>query len=118
MALINCVECAKEISDKSEYCPNCGCPTYYSIQAIVKEDIKSIESFICLECGEEVYNLEGYCDNCGYNNPVNIQKNKIEDNYETTNSIKYELNSGMGFVYYLIAILFIVVLIIITIYSF
>lgn len=27
MALINCHECGKEISDKAEACPHCGCPT-------------------------------------------------------------------------------------------
>lgn len=26
MALINCPECGKEISDKAKSCPNCGCP--------------------------------------------------------------------------------------------
>lgn len=26
MALIKCVECEKEISDKAAVCPNCGCP--------------------------------------------------------------------------------------------
>lgn len=26
MALINCTECGKEISDKASSCPNCGCP--------------------------------------------------------------------------------------------
>ena len=26
MALINCPECNKEISDKAKSCPNCGCP--------------------------------------------------------------------------------------------
>lgn len=26
MALINCPECGKEISDKANNCPNCGCP--------------------------------------------------------------------------------------------
>jgi len=26
MALINCPECQKEISDKAESCPHCGCP--------------------------------------------------------------------------------------------
>ena len=25
MALINCRECGKEVSDKAENCPNCGC---------------------------------------------------------------------------------------------
>ena len=26
MALINCPECGKEISDRVVSCPNCGCP--------------------------------------------------------------------------------------------
>ena len=26
MALINCPECNKQISDKAAACPNCGCP--------------------------------------------------------------------------------------------
>lgn len=26
MALIKCIECGKEISDKASSCPNCGCP--------------------------------------------------------------------------------------------
>ena len=26
MSLINCPECKKEISDKAEACPQCGCP--------------------------------------------------------------------------------------------
>lgn len=26
MSLIKCTECGKEISDKAEKCPNCGCP--------------------------------------------------------------------------------------------
>ena len=27
MALVNCKECGKKISDKASMCPNCGCPT-------------------------------------------------------------------------------------------
>lgn len=26
MALINCPECGKQVSDKAVSCPNCGCP--------------------------------------------------------------------------------------------
>lgn len=32
MALINCKECGKEISDKADRCPNCGCPVSYSVE--------------------------------------------------------------------------------------
>lgn len=27
MAMIKCTECGKEVSDKAEKCPNCGCPS-------------------------------------------------------------------------------------------
>lgn len=27
MALIKCIECGKEFSDRAAACPNCGCPT-------------------------------------------------------------------------------------------
>jgi|GEM_PF-6890317 len=30
MALIKCIECGKELSDKAELCPNCGCPANLS----------------------------------------------------------------------------------------
>lgn len=33
MALITCVECGKEFSDKAEACPHCGCPTSESTKA-------------------------------------------------------------------------------------
>ena len=29
MAIIKCVECGKEFSDKASACPECGCPTEY-----------------------------------------------------------------------------------------
>lgn len=32
MALIKCKECGKEISDKADKCPHCGCPVSYSIE--------------------------------------------------------------------------------------
>ena len=31
MALIKCVECGKEVSDRAQSCPNCGCPIEASV---------------------------------------------------------------------------------------
>lgn len=31
MALIKCLDCGKEVSDKAGSCPNCGCPVSYGI---------------------------------------------------------------------------------------
>ena len=32
MALIKCPECEREISDKAEACPHCGCPTAKNVK--------------------------------------------------------------------------------------
>lgn len=37
MALINCPECGKEISDKAENCPNCSYPLKAKIPAVKVE---------------------------------------------------------------------------------
>lgn len=37
MALISCVECGKEFSDKAKACPNCGCPIEYIIETLEKQ---------------------------------------------------------------------------------
>jgi len=34
MALINCIECGKEYSDKAISCPNCGCPTTENLSKV------------------------------------------------------------------------------------
>ena len=40
MALINCPECGKEVSDKATSCPKCGAPTEYGKKETKKERIK------------------------------------------------------------------------------
>lgn len=44
MSFINCIECNKEFSDRSEFCPNCGCPTSYSIKQ--SKDVPTIGATI------------------------------------------------------------------------
>lgn len=46
MALIKCPECGKEISDKAEACPNCGCPSSEFIKlddVVLQEEIINFE---------------------------------------------------------------------------
>lgn len=40
MALITCIECGKEVSDKAKSCPNCGCPIDESISS--RNDMEDI----------------------------------------------------------------------------
>lgn len=35
MALIQCPECGKELSDKARRCPHCGCPAKMSQQQFI-----------------------------------------------------------------------------------
>ena len=51
MALINCPECGKEISDKATVCPNCGTPFG--------------EKKFCKFCGETIDNDCVVCPRCG-----------------------------------------------------
>lgn len=68
MALINCSECGKEISDKATHCVYCGCPVENiestTTSNIIKENNVSVIK--CIECGEEVSDTENICIHCGY----------------------------------------------------
>jgi hypothetical protein len=52
MALINCPECKKEISDKAEACPNCG----YPINNVKSDDLLCPEFPNDLSIGEQITN--------------------------------------------------------------
>lgn len=60
MALINCPNCGKQISDKAEVCPGCG----YVIKK--KEESEELqEKIVCEECGAELTPDMDVCPNCG-----------------------------------------------------
>lgn len=44
MALIKCSECNKEISDRAEFCPNCGCPLNNNTNTIVSEETDTVKA--------------------------------------------------------------------------
>ena len=71
MALIQCPNCGKEISDKAQSCVYCGC--------IFSQKTKKA----CPECGNEIDQDATVCPRCGYpiafeeeEGVVPIQKNK------------------------------------------
>lgn len=43
MALIKCIDCGKEVSDRAAACPNCGCPVEVSIAAAEKTKADTAE---------------------------------------------------------------------------
>lgn len=60
MAIINCPDCKKEISDSSKHCIHCGC-----------------QFIVCKECGAVLVSTTHVCTECGYNN-TQVLKNDVE----------------------------------------
>ena len=45
MSIIKCPECGKEISDKAEKCPNCGCPMEEIKKMVSNEDYQAEQQY-------------------------------------------------------------------------
>ncbi len=75
MALIQCPECGKEVSDRAPKCPGCGFP--------IKSDLKKVVPMECPECGTKVEPALSTCPNCGYL----MKKNSAKEILNKTGSI-------------------------------
>ena len=65
MALINCPECGKEVSDRSEYCIHCGFPLKeYFEEKDNKENSEEAKMAECPYCGHMNIVGEDYCESC------------------------------------------------------
>lgn len=64
MALIQCKNCGKEISDKAKQCPNCG-------ENLEEEIVQDNPAHVCEECGESIPEGAEVCPNCGC--PVQLE---------------------------------------------
>lgn len=74
MALIKCIECNNNISDKSEFCPKCGCPIEETLKEIKQNFIQeNIRNIVCNNCGcNDIFGVENpngelvtICNKCG-----------------------------------------------------
>lgn len=64
MALINCPECNKQVSDRANICIHCGFPLEDFLQKVKEEKIYN-EKYICKSCGFDNEIGSDYCNNCG-----------------------------------------------------
>lgn len=64
MALINCPECNKEISDKAGACPHCGFPLTKPV---------AFDIFTCRHCGKDFPFSMDNCPHCGFCNAQQYQ---------------------------------------------
>lgn len=106
MALIQCPECGKEISDKAKKCVHCG-------KIFVVEDVADIK-IKCNECGVILSETDEVCPNCGYTveniktknetnkSGVNVQQSKISN-------LKIKMKTNKAIYYVSIVILICVV---------
>lgn len=61
MALIECAECGRQLSDQASSCPNCGHPI-----ARAEEALDSAATKPCPKCAERVKEGATVCKHCGY----------------------------------------------------
>lgn len=66
MALINCIECGKQISDKATACTGCGCP------------IIVVQTFVCQECQRNIPPDLKVCPECGFPQQTNSTNENTE----------------------------------------
>lgn len=59
MALIKCVDCGKEISDKAKQCPNCGCPVECCVQPQESEAAVEEAAVVNTDGGQNVKKNDG-----------------------------------------------------------
>lgn len=90
MALINCPECGKQISDRAKTCIFCGYPIQeYMEEQKQKEQEKKkdipIRDDICPQCGNEISPVFRVCNKCGYSQYGNAGRD-----YEATH--RYNVN--------------------------
>ena len=86
MALINCPQCGKEISEKALECPSCGFK-------ITNEDNEAKEHLKCEECGKEIPDGETSCSSCGC--PINADiKEELPQKVEIKNGNSPKLDSN------------------------
>lgn len=65
MAIIECPECGKKISDKARKCVHCG-------HTLLQESPK-----ICPECGTQLNEEDIFCPSCGFPIAENINKTEV-----------------------------------------
>ncbi|MDE6384939.1 MAG: zinc ribbon domain-containing protein [Eubacterium sp.] len=103
MALIKCIECGKEISDRAERCIHCGCPITHSmensnpsdsLETPMSEKQKQLYDLYvsakstCPNCGAQYKPESKFCAKCGAPKDLNNQtQNPNSTSYALQNSV-------------------------------
>lgn len=84
MALVNCHNCNKSISNLAKICPHC------------KSEQLILNTIPCPECNVQLQEKETICNNCGADIPLVQQLNSIKKNL-SSKKIEIKKQKGLGF---------------------
>lgn len=82
MGLIKCIECGKEYSTRVHSCPNCGCPTWDTVNELYKEEK-------CININHEVYDVSEILSNIENGVDDQISIDAIAESAEISESAAY-----------------------------
>ncbi len=84
MALVKCIKCKQDISEKATQCPKCQCAEPFAKKSN------------CIECNSEISISSKTCPECGYPNPLEkIEKQEIKEYNEKIEPTEEELKSAL-----------------------
>ena len=94
MALIECPECGKQISDKAEVCIGCGFPISKHIEEQKTKQVKEEnekQKYWCRNCHKQNEIGEDYCVYCGFRLTPYFQREELTINGPETNVLQTEV---------------------------
>ena len=105
MALIECPECGKQISDKSKVCIHCGYPIEEMKSVSLKLDNEHKMDRVCPYCNSKSIDQQGYCNDCGMHTVIK------ENNTEKKVKKKKKKRGGCGNILWFVLIIVLVLLV-------
>lgn len=100
MALINCPECGRQVSDSAVSCPNCGTPINKSnTQKFCKYcgEIIDRECVVCPKCGKQIEEIGSAAGNIIVNNNNNNNNSNSAPDIAVVNGFGKPKNKWVSF---------------------
>ena len=102
MALIDCPECGRKISDKSEICIGCGFPILdYLKKELENKKIEELENekFFCKSCYRQNKIGSDYCEECGFRLTPYYKKEEMVLNSPKEKKLDFEKDKVFNGIY-------------------
>lgn len=95
--LVKCPECGKEMSDKADKCPNCGCPVETPWEDFIAEDEKNASQDVVLELnGQQINMTQIWYANREKDKVLNILKKEYKATSKQANDLFKKFSKEFG----------------------